>query len=44
MSQDIQKSPRYSTFDLHQETNVPMIEAFGEKIYEKFTQRSLRTH
>jgi hypothetical protein len=27
---------RYSTFDLHQETNIPMIEAFGEKIYEKF--------
>jgi hypothetical protein len=24
---------RYSTFDLHQETNIPMIEAFGEKIY-----------
>jgi hypothetical protein len=30
---------RYSTFDLHQETNIPMIEAFGEKIYEKFMQR-----
>jgi hypothetical protein len=31
---------QYSTFDLHhQETNVPMIEAFGEKIYEKFMQR-----
>jgi hypothetical protein len=23
---------RYSTFDLHQETNVPMIESFGEKM------------
>jgi hypothetical protein len=30
---------RCSTFDLHQETNVPMIEAFGEKIYEKCMQR-----
>jgi hypothetical protein len=30
---------RYSTFDLHQETNIPMIKAFGEKIYEKFMQR-----
>jgi hypothetical protein len=30
---------RYSTFDLHQETNMPMIEAFGEKIYGNFMQR-----
>jgi hypothetical protein len=30
---------RYSTFSLHQETKVLMIEAFGEKIYEKFIQR-----
>jgi hypothetical protein len=29
MSQDNQKL----TFDLHQEKNVPMIAAFGEKIY-----------
>jgi hypothetical protein len=30
---------RYSTFDFHQETNIPIIEAFGEKIYGKFMQR-----
>jgi hypothetical protein len=30
---------RYSTFDLHQETNMPMIEAFGEKMYGNFMQR-----
>jgi hypothetical protein len=27
---------RYSTFDLHQETNIPLIEDFGNKIYQKF--------
>jgi hypothetical protein len=28
-----------SQFDLDQETNLSMIEAFGENIYERFMQR-----
>jgi hypothetical protein len=35
---------RYSTAALHEETNIPLIEGFSEKIYSKFIAKCRFSH